>query len=166
MTRNDSPNSNNRERVEELGSPGCPARPPKTRDYLLLFLASFVALYFELIIIRYLSTEIRVFAYLQNLPLIASFLGIGLGMVLARPPKVLRRLFPFIAAILFLLCAYASPLNLTHLPFPSADYSVWGGLKDIDLAPLAFVLRYFGIVLGIIALVVAFFVVLGGIVGE
>ena len=55
--------------------------------FLPLFLASFLALYFELIVIRYLSTEIRVFAYLKNLALIASFFGIGLGMVIGKPPR-------------------------------------------------------------------------------
>src|ERR1700719_3465853 len=50
----------------------------------LLFLASFVTLYFELVVIRYLSTEIRIFAYLKNLTLIASFFGIGLGMILGQ----------------------------------------------------------------------------------
>ena len=34
-----------------------------TKNVLMLFLASFLALYFELVVIRYLSTEIRVFAY-------------------------------------------------------------------------------------------------------
>jgi hypothetical protein len=52
-----------------------------------LFLASFLALYFEVVIIRYLSSEVRVFAYLKNLPLIAAFLGIGLGMILGRAPR-------------------------------------------------------------------------------
>src|SRR5712691_2061828 len=61
------------------------------RDLLMLFMASFLALYFELVVIGYLSTEIRVFAYLKNLALIASFFGIGLGMVLGQPPKVLKR---------------------------------------------------------------------------
>ena len=61
---------------------------------MMLFLASFLALYFELVVIRYLSTEVRVFAYLKNLPLIASFLGIGLGMILGRVPKGLKRAFP------------------------------------------------------------------------
>ena len=44
-----------------------------TGNAWMLFLASFLALYFELVVIRYLSTEIRVFAYLKNLTLIASF---------------------------------------------------------------------------------------------
>jgi SAM-dependent methyltransferase len=137
-----------------------------TRKLLMLFLASFLALYFELVVIRYLSTEIRVFAYLQNVPLIASFLGIGLGMIRGRPGRGLMRVFPFVAATLFLLIAYAEPLGLTHLPFPGADYMVWGGLKDVDVSLLAYAFRYFGVVLGISALVVAFFVVLGGLVGE
>ncbi len=39
---------------------------------LNLFLASLTALYFELLIIRYLSTEIRIFTNLKNLPLVAG----------------------------------------------------------------------------------------------
>jgi hypothetical protein len=50
-----------------------------------LFIASAAALYSELVIIRYLARELRVCAYLKNMPLIASFLGIGLGMMLGRP---------------------------------------------------------------------------------
>ena len=49
------------------------------RSALQLFIISFLALYFELIVIRWLSSEVRIFAYLKNLPLIASFLGLGLG---------------------------------------------------------------------------------------
>jgi hypothetical protein len=64
------------------------ARPETSlaRNTLMLFLASFLALYFELVVIRYLSTEIRVFAYLKNLALVASFFGIGLGMILGESP--------------------------------------------------------------------------------
>src|SRR5580693_5958087 len=45
-----------------------------------LFLASFLSLYFEVFVIRYLTSEVRVFANLKNLLLIASFFGIGLGI--------------------------------------------------------------------------------------
>ncbi len=137
-------------------------------NLLMLFLASFLTLYFELVIIRYLSTEIRVFAYLKNLALIASFFGVGLGMVLGRPPRNLRRLFPLIAGTLFLIIAFASPLKLVHLPFPSGDYFMWGSLRVRDQLIWRFLanLEYFGIVPGIMYLAVAFFTVLGGIVGE
>src|SRR5450631_2515107 len=89
------------------------------RNYAMLFVASFLALYFELVLIRYLSSEIRIFAYLKNLPLIASFFGIGLGMIIGRPPVLLKRLFPLIAAAVFLLIAFASPLKLIHVTFPA-----------------------------------------------
>ena len=140
--------------------------------YLPLFLASFVALYFELVVIRYLSTEIRIFAYLKNLALIASFFGIGLGMVMEKPPRTLKRLFPLLVAALFLLITFASVLKLTHLPTPTFDYYVWG---DQLVAPtghwhllfnLAMLLVYLAAVPGIMYLVVAFFAVLGGLVGE
>src|ERR1035441_10465315 len=70
------------------------------RSSTKLFFASFAALFFELLVIRYLSTEIRVFAYLKNLPLLACFLGIGVGMIYGRRNKV-ERLFPWAALALF-----------------------------------------------------------------
>ncbi len=145
------------------------------RGFLPLFLASFVALYFELVVIRYLSTEIRIFAYLKNLALIASFFGIGLGMVLEKPPRALKRFFPLIAAALLLLITFASVLKLTHLEVPASDYLLFGtqatppqGANGIWLSLwfLMMLVRYLVAVPGIMYLVVAFFVVLGGLVGE
>ena len=67
---------------------------PEKRVRLIpeLFLISFLSLYSELIVIRWLTSEIRVFAYFKNLPLMASFLGLGLGCARYRSP---RRLFPW-----------------------------------------------------------------------
>jgi hypothetical protein len=139
---------------------------------LALLLASFVALYFELIVIRYLSTEIRIFAYLKNLALIASFFGIGLGMVLEKPPALLKRLFPLIAAVLFLLIRFAPVLRLTHLPIPTLGYQVFtdnplapSGHGGIPWAVLMFLI-YLAAVPGIMYLVVSFFAVLGGTLAE
>src|SRR6266478_4808560 len=140
------------------------------RNAWMLFMASFLALYFELVVIRYLSTEIRVFAYLKNLALIASFFGIGLGMILGQPPRLLKRFFPFTAATLFLLITFASPLGLTHIPIPSSDYYMWGASFTRGTDPygpfLLAILLCFSVILGLMYLVVEFFVVLGGIVGE
>jgi len=44
-----------------------------------LFVVSVTGLYAELMLIRWIGTEIRVFAFFQNLGLIACFLGFGLG---------------------------------------------------------------------------------------
>ena len=132
---------------------------------MMLFLASFLALFFEVLVIRYLSTEVRAFAYLKNLPLIASFLGIGLGMILGRVPKGLKRAFPIFAVELFLLITLANRLGLTHIPFPSADYFVWGLFQNLG-APALQMLRFLCTMAAFLALVVVFFVVLGGLVGE
>ncbi len=131
-----------------------------------LFLASLLALYFEVLIIRYLSTEVRVFAYLKNLALIASFLGIGLGMILGRVPPRLWRLFPWIAAALFALICFAPALGLTRIALWTGDYFIFGDFTAQGLSPWLLASRYLGTVLGILALVVAFFVVFGGLVGE
>jgi spermidine synthase len=136
----------------------------------MLFLASFLALYFELVVIRYLSTEIRVFAYLKNLALVASFFGIGLGMIVADPRKTKKNLFPLFTSALFLLSAFAHKLRLTHLPVPGGQYEMFGhqpvfhgswGVIWLFLAPWIF----FAIVPAILYIIVMFFLTLGGLVG-
>ncbi len=47
-------------------------------------LASFVSLFLELLLIRWISSELRIFAYLKNFVLIACFLGFGFGAYLSR----------------------------------------------------------------------------------
>jgi spermidine synthase len=145
-------------------------RTSSSRNALMLFLASFLALYFELVVIRYLSTEIRVFAYLKNLTLVASFFGIGLGMILGKSPKTMKRLFPLFAGLLFVLITFASQLRLTHLAVPGTQYEMFGhDANPAGWGGLWFLLStfiFFAVVPGILNLVVMFFLVLGGLVGE
>ena len=47
-------------------------------------LASFASLFLELLLIRWISSELRIFAYLKNFVLIACFLGFGFGAYLSR----------------------------------------------------------------------------------
>jgi spermidine synthase len=49
-----------------------------------LVLASSLTLFAELALIRWVATEVRVFAYVKNLALLLCFLGFGLGCALAR----------------------------------------------------------------------------------
>jgi hypothetical protein len=136
---------------------------PRGNAGVLLFIASTATLYFELVIIRYLASEIRVFAYLKNMPLIASFFGIGLGMILGRPQPKLRRTLPVLAALLFLLIANASFLHITHVPMPTIDS--WQ-FTFVNLPVSSLTVLYVALVLDVLGLVVALFVVLGGFVGE
>jgi hypothetical protein len=60
--------------------------PSKEWSWRNLVVASFVTLFAELVLIRWLGTEVRVFAYVKNLGLLLCFLGFGLGCSLARYP--------------------------------------------------------------------------------
>lgn len=61
--------------------------PPVPFTYSRLFLVSLLGLYFEMLMIRWLSSEIRIFAYYKNFVLIACFLGFGLGAAFVPPPN-------------------------------------------------------------------------------
>lgn len=55
------------------------------RLWAILWL-SVVGLYVELLLIRWIGTEIRIFAYLQNTILVVCFLGLGAGFFTSRRP--------------------------------------------------------------------------------
>jgi predicted membrane-bound spermidine synthase len=71
---------------------------------LRLFALSFLSLFLELMVIRWVPGSIRFVAYYANLMLISSFLGIGLGAMLADRRANLVRWFPALLAadVLFL----------------------------------------------------------------
>src|SRR5438477_12283406 len=49
-----------------------------------LLLASFLTLFAELALIRWIAVEVRIFAYFKNLALLLCFLGFGFGCALSR----------------------------------------------------------------------------------
>ena len=54
---------------------------------LLVFLASFLVLFVEIALIRWMPAYIRLLAYFSNFILLASFLGIGIGCLLANAAR-------------------------------------------------------------------------------
>jgi len=153
--------------IPRLDDAGTDPRPRSqalwSSEELSLLFASMVTLYFELLIIRYLSSEIRVFTNLKNLPLVASFFGIGLGMLLGSPKRRLRTVFPAAAALLFIPTRFAS---LLHLSFPDMSWEYGLGSPGGLSSRLLYVMRFFSVALGYSALIVIFFAVLGGFVGQ
>jgi hypothetical protein len=129
-----------------------------------LFLASFLTLYFEVLVIRYLTSEVRVFANLKTFPLIASFFGIGLGIMLGASTKSLRRALPLIVILLFLPIRSASQF---HLPSVGISWSYGLSVGSVNLFWRAlYALRLVAVVFYFLTLIVAVFVILGGFVGE
>jgi SAM-dependent methyltransferase len=128
-----------------------------------LFLVSFLALYLELVVIRWLASEVRVFAYFKNLPLMASFLGLGLGCARWRSPRRLFPGFPVLFALLCLVPAYADALGLVRLRFPDTSVFLWSMEASLPLRQAG---TFVGFILLIFFLTVATFAALGEKIGE
>src|SRR5947209_4065109 len=112
-----------------------------------LLLVSATALYTEVVLIRWMSAEIRMFAYLKNFTLFACFLGLGLGMMKPLRERAGKLLATPIAAIVLIL-AFAPQLRLTRLFFPDAGVYQWGGnLRSPQLLPAARTLPLLGALL-------------------
>ena len=64
-----------------------------------LFLTSFLGLYAELLCIRWMPAHVRFLSYFTNFILLASFLGLGVGILSARSQRRLPlgpRTFPLL----------------------------------------------------------------------
>ena len=68
-----------------------------------LLLASALMLFTELLLIRWLGGNVLHLSYFSNIVLLGSFLGIGLGFLLARPQRRQRSFFPALLAGLVVL---------------------------------------------------------------
>lgn len=107
-----------------------PDDPPKGVLWQL-FVASFVTLYLEIMFIRWLGTEVRIFAYFQNLALVSCFLGFGLGCHRAsRSMRLVSVLAPMAALVILAQgpsFAWQGFLRqLTNLLALSPDHVQWG----------------------------------------
>jgi SAM-dependent methyltransferase len=82
-----------------------------TRDRIELFLASFLMLFVELVLIRWAGAYVVYLSYFANFILLGSFLGIGIGFLRARKKPDLFRLSP-IALALFLGLVMSFPATI------------------------------------------------------
>src|SRR5581483_4761966 len=87
----------------EPTAPPAAAAPAAAAPTLALFLISAAGLFLELLLIRWVSTEIRIFAYLQNCVLVVCFLGLGMGCWNCRKPFALRDLLVPLLGLVVLL---------------------------------------------------------------
>lgn len=96
-----------------------------------LFLISFVSLYLELLIIRWLSGDVRFFTVFRTFPLVACFVGLGLGCALAKP-KVFRMCgIALLATVLFEKILAVTGIRFQM--FPSAGIYSWQEMSAINL---------------------------------
>lgn len=141
----------------------------ENRDIILV---SFISLFLELLIIRLISTEIRIFAYLSNLVLLAIFVGLGLGMFVKRKFDITLTAF-----LLFVILTVTSGFYIVR--WPNLEFRLFSGITEL-LAPLSEAYIWLqldtysktGIVVGLFLTVILFsiisliFVPLGQVLGE
>lgn len=94
------------------------------RDLLLI---SAGGLFLELVLIRLLASEIRVFAYFKNFPLLAAFIGLGLGCYVADKRPIRLWLSSALLLVLSLCAAFSRQLHLANLFFPDPALYVFRG---------------------------------------
>jgi spermidine synthase len=105
---------------------------PNQGDYLgpanttlAIFLISVLGLFLEMLLIRWVGTEVRIFAYLQNTILVVCFLGLGLGCFTCRKPIDLHHALISLALLGLL---FAIPLTRNAVGMTSNLLSATGGL--------------------------------------
>ncbi len=110
---------------------------------MTLFLSSFLVLFLEIALIRWMPAYIRLLAYFSNFILLAAFLGCGLGCLLVRSRRNLFALFPLIQLIVLvavnrLRLEVAVP-STTSLYFSSGTSDPVVPVESTLLLPVLFV---------------------------
>ena len=99
-----------------------------SRRFWDLFIASFAALFFEMVLVRWLPATIYYLGYYKNCILLATFLGLGCG---AATRRNVDRLLPYLA-----LCIAAMVIGAIGIerytqivPFAMGEW-IWPQVKD------------------------------------
>jgi hypothetical protein len=100
-------------------------------SYRQLVLISLLSLFVEMLMIRWVSSEIRIFAYFKNFVLVACFLGFGLGCYLCRRRVQLMAMVTPLLLLTLILKAPISPLRRSISALPAllgatVEVHVWG----------------------------------------
>jgi MFS family permease len=122
--------------LDRRRSPSPPASRADKWNLLTLVLASALTLFAELALIRWIATEVRIFAYVKNLALLLCFLGFGLGCALPRKPA---RWLTAVRALLGLILIVRFPWrgdqvmeSLSQSLGAGQDVQIWGAAATRD----------------------------------
>ena len=135
-----------------------------------IFLISVLGLYLELLFVRWIGTEIRIFAYLQNTILVVCFLGLGLGMFTsAKSVSIKQSLVPMtIFLLLMAVPAIRSFLGrISEMLSLLGDFVIWENITtDNPVASIIAVIVGLSLTYILLILIVDIFVPIGRILGR
>jgi hypothetical protein len=110
----------------------------------MLFLSSFLVLFLEVALIRWVPAYVRLLAYFSNFILLASFLGAGLGCLLAGRRRSLFALFPLVQLLVIVavdrLRLEVTVPSSTSIYFSSGTPEKVVRVESTMLLPLLFVI--------------------------
>ncbi len=135
-----------------------------------IFGISLLGLYLELLLIRWIGTEVRIFAYLQNTVLVVCFLGLGIGLFTSRRPiSVHRSLFALLvlAALMVIPQSRLVLSNVSTLLTVLGEINIWESALAVT-TPVAAIGLLVGLLLtfGIMVLVLEPFIPIGRFLGR
>ncbi len=106
-----------------------------------IFWLSVLGLYLELLLIRWIGTEVRIFAYLQNTVLVVCFLGLGAGLFSSRREVSVTRMLVALAGLILALIlpwtrdAFA---NISQALSLVADVNIWSSVETQNKVMIPF----------------------------
>lgn len=135
-----------------------------------IFLVSVLGLFLEMLLIRWIGTEVRIFAYLQNTVLVACFLGLGLGFFTCRQPILLRQTLIPLTILLGLMVIPASRFALGKISETLSvldDLVIWNGVNSTNqMTNLLLVAVGLTLTYCLLVLIIDIFVPLGRLLGR
>jgi hypothetical protein len=99
-----------------------------------LFIASFSSLFFELLIIRWLSCDFVSFGVFKTFPLVTCFVGLGTGVAKASDKNF--KTLPIALLTTVIATLVTSYAGYGEIPFPSASLYQWTAISGIGAQQL------------------------------
>jgi spermidine synthase len=142
----------------------------RPRANAAIFWISLLGLYLELLFIRWIGTEIRIFAYLQNTVLVVCFLGLGIGLFTAKRSISLRRgLFSLsiLAAVLAIPQTRSVFTRTSSLLSVLGEMNIWAtGTADTTSVAVVGLVIGLGLTFAMMILVLEPFIPVGRLLGR
>jgi spermidine synthase len=137
-----------------------------------LFLISAVGLFLELVLIRWVASELRMIAFYKNFALIGAFLGLGLGFALHRQKGARlnsQHMLPWLVSATVLVVLLLGRTQLADFILANqanAQEYVWAGYVGDSTAALLINIAFYAILLLIFLSITLIFIPLGSLTAE
>ena len=135
-----------------------------------IFIISVLGLFMEMLFIRWIGTEVRIFAYLQNLVLVTCFLGLGLGCFTSHEPIEVRKL---LRPLLIIVLLFAIPIvrealgKTSELLSVLGDFLIWyNAISNSPLETVLFVILGLTVTFLLMWQILSIFVPVGRLLGR